>query len=470
MATLRCVDHGVPEGNWKYAVTPVLGGWTGTEGPRREVTVARPTVTVVSPAVGSATHDRRPVLAGSASAAGGDLPQVAVTISKGRLPGAAVRRLTAPVVDGKWSVRPARELPEGVYTARARQIERGGRLTWSRPSTFRVDATAPSTGDDAEVIGDGWIQVDQTLKLSPTDSGGSGVAATYFTTDGSTPTTTSHQGTSVSLHAGVHVVRYFSVDRAGNAETVQSATTRVRIDTTAPSAASLGPLPDVISSGQMLTGSGADALSGVARIVYERCMDAACASWAPIGSSAFAPDYPVVWSHQPDEGAYQLRARVLDRAGNATTSAPQTVRFDNKPPTVVAVTSADGNGTVGAGDTLTVELSEPLDPASLPAVSSLTFSRRSGGDTTMAIPGLTRGPVDTGTTAWVADDASVTYSGSLALVDRRWVRFTVRSCESACHDVAAGAPGALQFIPAASLRDSAGNAALGTTQTILISL
>jgi hypothetical protein len=257
------------------------------------------------------------------------------------------------------------------------------------------------------------------------------------------------------------------VDRVGNAETAQSATTRARIDTTAPRAASLDPLPDVVHSGQMLTGSGADALSGVARIVYERCVDAACASWTPIGSSAAAPDYAVVWSHQPADGTYQVRARVLDRAGNATTSAPQTVRVDNTPPTVVAVTSADGNGTVEAGDTLTVEMSEPLDPASLPAVGSLTFSRSSGAGTTMTIPGLTRGPVDTGTAAWVADGASVTYSGSLALIDRRWVRFTVGSCESACHEVAAGAPGTLRFIPSALLRDSAGNAATGTTPVTL---
>jgi hypothetical protein len=257
------------------------------------------------------------------------------------------------------------------------------------------------------------------------------------------------------------------VDRAGNAQTVQNAATRVRIDTTAPSDASLGPLPDAVSSGQVLTGSGADALSGVARIVYEHCEHAACASWTPIGSSAAAPDYAVIWSHQPAEGIYQLRARVLDMAGNATTSAPQTVRVDNTPPTVVAVTSADGNGTVDAGDTLTVELSEPLHPASLPAVGNLTFTRSSSAGTTMTIQGLTDGPVDTGTAAWVADGASVTYPGSLTLIDRRWVRFMVGSCQSGCHDVAAGAPGTLRFSPAASLRDPAGNAATGTTPAIL---
>jgi hypothetical protein len=466
-ATLRCVEHDVAEGTWKYAVTPVLGGWTGTEGPSSEVTVAGAALTVASPANGSAIHHRRPVLAGDASTARGDVRKVTVTLSKGRVPGTAIQRLTSTVVDGSWSVRPPSKLPEGVYTARVGQAGRAGHLTLSRPSSFRVDATAPATADDTEAIGDGWKQVDQTVNLSPTDPGGSGVTATYFTTDGSTPSTASHQGTSVSLDEGVHVLRYFSVDRAGNTEAVQSTTTRVRIDTTPPSAASLSPLPDVVSSGQVLTGSGADAQSGVARILYEDCVDAACTSWTPIGSSAAAPDYTLVWSHQPADGTYQIRARVLDAAGNATTSAPQTVRVDNSSPTVIAVTSTDGNGAVEAGDTLTVEMSEPLDPASLPAVGSLTVSRPPGGGTTMTIPGLTRSPVDTGTAAWVADGASVTYSGSLALIDRRWVRFTVGSCQSACHAAAAGAPGTLRFIPAASLRDSAGNAATGMTPVTL---
>ena len=62
-----------------------------------------------------------------------------------------------------------------------------------------------------------------TVTLSPTD-GGAGVAATYYTTDGSTPTTSSSQGTSVDLTSnGVYAINYFSVDRVGNAETVKTA-------------------------------------------------------------------------------------------------------------------------------------------------------------------------------------------------------------------------------------------------------
>lgn len=128
-----------------------------------------------------------------------------------------------------------------------------------------------------------------------------------------------------------------------------------------------------------------------------------------------------------------MRARVLDAAGNATASAPQTVEVANAAPAVTAVTSDDADGRVDAGDTLTAEMSEPLDPESVPAAGSLTLSRPSGATTTVDITGLTDGPVDIGTDAWVEEGASLTFSGSLALLDDGWrVRFAVEACESGC--------------------------------------
>ncbi|MGZ4600090.1 chitobiase/beta-hexosaminidase C-terminal domain-containing protein [Oryzihumus sp.] len=68
-----------------------------------------------------------------------------------------------------------------------------------------------------------------TVGLSATDTGGSGLDKTYYTTDGSTPTTSSSvysapfQLTSPATYA----VRFFSTDKAGNAETVQSQSVQV---------------------------------------------------------------------------------------------------------------------------------------------------------------------------------------------------------------------------------------------------
>lgn len=300
--------------------------------------------------------------------------------------------------------------------------------------------------------------------------------------------TASGRGTAVARTA-----RWTSTDASGGPVTTTTdlATVTSQADTTAPTTtddttatadgwsqtgqvdqtppdATLDPLPEVLREGHVLSGGGDDALSGVARLQYEYCADADCASWTPIGSSTAAPAYAVAWRGQPADGSYQVRATVLDAAGNVSFSAAQTVRVDNTAPTIETVTGADGNGTVEAGDALTVEMSEPLDAAILPSASSLTFSRPAGGGTTMEIPGLTDGPVDTGTSAWVTDDGSVSYSGTLTLVDDgRRVRFTVGACQTGCGAEATGDAGTLRFVPAASLRDLAGNTATGANNTTL---
>ena len=102
----------------------------------------------------------------------------------------------------------------------------GAGLTASDTFTVTPDTTAPATTDDTGTIGSAWRNAPVTVTLSPSD-GGAGVAATYYTTDGSTPTTSSSQGTSVDLTSnGVYTIKYFSVDRVGNAEAVKTAVRR----------------------------------------------------------------------------------------------------------------------------------------------------------------------------------------------------------------------------------------------------
>ena len=127
--------------------------------------------------------------------------------------------------------------------------------TWSPPrrNTTRVtspvssatevgiDTTAPVTTDNTASIGNAWKNTDQTVTLSPTDTG-SGVAQTYYTTDGSTPSQiggvaqgTTQTGTSVLLNtSGQYTIKYFSLDNVGNVEAVKTAGTVIRIDLIAP--------------------------------------------------------------------------------------------------------------------------------------------------------------------------------------------------------------------------------------------
>ena len=65
------------------------------------------------------------------------------------------------------------------------------------------------------------------VSLSGTDPGGAGVAATYYTTDGSTPTTSSPVYQTPMLVLGSETIKFFSVDNAGNAEAVRTANIQV---------------------------------------------------------------------------------------------------------------------------------------------------------------------------------------------------------------------------------------------------
>jgi hypothetical protein len=219
-------------------------------------------------------------------------------------------------------------------------------------ATFSItpDSAAPTTTDNTAALGSAWKNTNQTVTLTPSDGTGSGVAATYYTTTGSTPTNTSPSGTSISLTSdGVYTIKYFSVDNVSNTEAVKTAGTQIRIDKTAPSSAVLNALPAAIRNGQVLTGSGADALSGVASLSYLYCAGSACTPSILIGSSASGPSYSVTWASQPADGTYQVLARVTDTAGNTRDSAKQTIRIDNSPPTAPTITVSPTNPSNSTG-------------------------------------------------------------------------------------------------------------------------
>jgi hypothetical protein len=140
--------------------------------------------------------------------------------------------------------------------------------------TFTNDQLAPSTTDDTASIGTACKNTTQTVTLSPTDAG-SGAAATYYTTDGSLPTTSSSQGTSVVLStSGTYTIRYFSVDNVGNTETAKTAGTVICIDKTAPA-----PTDVVLANGNGTAGT-ADSRD-TATITYSEQLDAStfCSTW-----------------------------------------------------------------------------------------------------------------------------------------------------------------------------------------------
>jgi parallel beta-helix repeat protein len=253
---------------------------------------------------------------------------------------------------------PARSTAPGTLGIHGRDV--AGNNGPDATFTPTPDPTPPTTTDDTATIGSDWKQANQTVTLTPIDAL-SGVANTYHTTDGSTPTTGSPTGTSISLTAdGVYTIRYFSVDRVGNAETVQTAPTQIRIDKTAGTA-TLGTLPAVIHNGQALTATASDATSGVASVAYYYCTPSPCTPSTLIGSSSTGPSYSVTWSSQPADGTYDIQARVTDNAGNVGASPNKTTTIDNAAPD-------------------TTITAKPSDPSSNPS-PSFSFSASENGST-----------------------------------------------------------------------------------------
>jgi hypothetical protein len=214
----------------------------------------------------------------------------------------------------------------------------------SSSATFAItpDSTQPSTTDNTTAIGNAWKNTNQTVVLTPSDSG-SGVGATYHTTDGSTPTTSSPTGTSFALTAdGTYTIKYFSVDRVSNTEAVKTGSTVIRIDKTGPTVTMTAP-PATIKNGQVLSATASDALSGVASVSYYYCPGTPCTPSTLIGTSTTGPSYSITWSAMPADGPYQLLARATDVAGNPTDSAKRNVTIDNTAPAAPAITASPPN-------------------------------------------------------------------------------------------------------------------------------
>ncbi len=118
----------------------------------------------------------------------------------------------------------------------------GGGIGTATSIARTVDAATPTTTDNAPA---GWQNANQTVTLTPGDSG-SGLASTEYCVDTANSCTPGTAGTSVSVTqgagtAGTQYVRYRSTDNLSNVETTRSAT--VQIDKSAPSDGSLSVTP-----------------------------------------------------------------------------------------------------------------------------------------------------------------------------------------------------------------------------------
>ncbi|HEY5539839.1 MAG TPA: cytochrome c3 family protein, partial [Coriobacteriia bacterium] len=190
--------------------------------------------------------------------------------------------------------------------------------------TFTVigaDTTAPVTTSDALAA----YTDSATIALTATDdSGGSGVAATYYKVDGGAQST----GTTITVStAGSHTLEFWSVDVAGNVEAPHDFVTFTVIDSIAPTTTSDALATYTDSATIQLTATDNVGGSGVADTFWQ--LDTTFGSWT-------GGTFVTVAAPSSGSASHTLYFYSRDAAGNE--EATQSVSFtivtpDTNPPT-----------------------------------------------------------------------------------------------------------------------------------------
>jgi hypothetical protein len=384
----------------------------------------------------------------------------------------------------------------GTYTIQYFSVDASGNAEPIKTATnpIRIDKTLPTVTDNTSTIGNSWKSTPQTVTLTPTDTGGSGIAATYSTTDGSTPTTASAQGTSIVLStSGTYTIKYFTVDAAGNAAAVKTAGTQIRIDTTAPTNVMTFPVNGGIynstkwsagcSTSSRICGTAADTggsgLSSV-RLTIQRSSDSRYwtgSTWSTTNTTLTASGtstwtYSMSSSNFSTGVSYTVSSWAVDAAGGLSPNSVATFLYDTSAPTTSAagLVTTNKNGAIDVGDSFSVTFNEAINAATLPATGTLTLSR-SNSTTSYGISGLTNGLRTTGGSGYLTSSFStrtVTFAGNQTIsADGKTLTFTVTgACAGTCTALSTTpSSGAFQYVPATALQDIAGNAASTSTVT-----
>jgi chitinase len=253
-------------------------------------------------------------------------------------------------------------LADGLYDLRTVATDVAGNSTISAPVyNRRVDNTAPTV-----TITDPGTPVRGTITLQSTsaDGAGSGVASVRYEyklgagawttacTGASTPFSCSFDTTSIA--DGVYDFHAVATDGVAKATTSTAVTSR-RIDNSAPTAATLGPLPTPLQNTVAMTGTATDAGSGIANLKFQYA-PTGTGTWTDICTAASSP-YTCSWvTTGVADAVYDVRTLATDNAGNTLASAIQTRTLDNNGPTTTLTSPAAGaylRGTVNVNATAT---------------------------------------------------------------------------------------------------------------------
>jgi peptidoglycan/xylan/chitin deacetylase (PgdA/CDA1 family)/N-acetyl-beta-hexosaminidase len=221
----------------------------------------------------------------------------------------------------------------GTTTVKYRAWDNAANVEATNSQLIQIDTVAPSssTGCNGSGCSSGWYTASVSVALSATDSQ-SGVAVIRYTTDGTTPTTSSPAYVGPFMVSATTTVKYRAWDNVGNAEATKSQL--IQIDTTTPQSSircngvtcATGWYKASVSVSLSATDTG----SGLAAIRYTTDGSVPTAS-----SPAYSGPFTV-------STTATVRYRAWDVAGNVEATKSQLIQVDTVPPTVVITSPANG--------------------------------------------------------------------------------------------------------------------------------
>ena len=258
-------------------------------------------------------------------------------------------------------------------TVRYFSVDQAGNAEPLQSQTIQVDTLAPTTTVrcNSATCSAGWYTSAVSVTLSATDgTGGSGVAATYYTADGSTPTSSSTPYTGPISIAQTATVKFFSVDTAGNAEAVKSqlvqvdgtpATTTIRCNgVSCVGTTYAGPVSVTLAATDNAGGS------GVSSIHYTTN-----GNTPTMSSPTYTGPFTV-------SSTATVRYRSWDVAGNVEAVKSQTIRVSLDSPPTARLTVSPSSGI--APVTVTADASASTDSDATP-IATYTFDFGDGTST-----------------------------------------------------------------------------------------
>jgi YD repeat-containing protein len=191
-------------------------------------------------------------------------------------------------------------------------------------STILLDSTPPTT--TASPTGGAYI-LDQSVALSCSDGTGSGCDKIYYTTDGTTPTTSSEvYSSSINISAAT-TLKFFARDLAGNSEAVKTQT--YTVDTTPPT----GTI--TVNAGAAFTNS-----PNVTLTLF--CNDDNSCSQMQFSNDNVTYSAPETfattkaWTLTSGDGTKTVYAKFKDTPGNWSSAYSNTILLDTTAPTTTA--------------------------------------------------------------------------------------------------------------------------------------